>query len=75
MMIGLKISDATTKKINEIVKFLMYAMHMFNKNKTQSLLVIVGLNISKKNLQGGWLTQWPGRFVTKTSRTHAIDTR
>ena len=47
-MIGLKISDATTKKINEIVKFLMYAMHMFNKDKTQSLLVIVGLNIFKK---------------------------
>ena len=49
-MIGLKILNVTTKKINEIVKFLMYVMHMFNKDKPQSLLVIVGLNISKKNL-------------------------
>ena len=40
--------DMTTKKINEIVKFLMYAMYMFNKDEPQWLLVIVGLNIVKK---------------------------
>ena len=40
--------DVTTKKINEIVKFLMYAMYMFNKDEPQWLLVIVGLNIVKK---------------------------
>jgi hypothetical protein len=67
--------DVTTKKINEIVKFLMYAMYMFNKDEPQWLLVIVGLNIVKKTLRRGWLTKWPGRVVTKTSRTPAIDTR
>ena len=46
-MIRLRLSDATTKKINGIVKFLMYAMYMFNKDEPQWLLVIVGLNIVK----------------------------
>ena len=40
--------DVTTKKINEIVKFLMYAIYMFNKDEPQWLLVIVGLNIVTK---------------------------
>ncbi len=68
--------DVTTKKINEIVKFLMYTMYMFYEDEPQWLLVIVGLKIAKKKtLRRGCLTKWPVRLVTKTSRTPAIDTR
>ena len=73
-MIRLKILNVTTKKSTESCNSVMYAMNMFNRDEPQLLFVIVALNIARKT-SNGWLTKWPGRFVTKPSRIHAVDTR